>query len=731
MCKLETRLLTLFFTMDLNNINQEEIIQKITDEVLKELQESNENFTNEEIKNKINEKIDNLLSQIKDEQIEKEKIQGEKEDEFLREEFTDINVSQTNANDSFSRLQNSVRNTKAPIQTQQEEDETETEQEPEEKKQFFKEFSDLYKQELQNSIDSFRKTFESFSLMKQSSFIEKFLILLLLSIPAVLAGLVGFLLIGILFVLWQIYLFIQIFTKSFDKIEASIKESMSKMKIKISSMKNGTGFLNRIIFSNILYSVLMFNGMLYVIVKGLAFPIRSLGEIDKILANIAARSMNLVSTALRSPSELALNNLRTSNAMGRDKSKASSGPVKSRQVLRLNERLLASNRARDALASKLRQIQNISKRERDSIKPKVVLNTNEIRKGIFDKVQKNVIESQVKNLVDSKAAQMQQQSMQHPNNTASNSNTNSITDRKRGQKDERNIDPRDRSRTKNSEGDILGQMIAKNIVGSIAQNVLNNVNRGDIKIKNDRVQNYNERLDGGNYGSNTIKQLINYREDIDKINYCKNMHGQIKEINNLANIINGENGNLIDYLEKASGIDDIKAHYNELDDNGKEALIEKVNKDLDNILSKLNEEENKLEQNKQEFRSYLQEGIEPDRANYIVQRNDLKEVGIDFCNNISDKANIVLSEKAIEDFNNKFINIAEYSKDSNCEGKIKEMMTDFIKDSFGLDGKDAKTFMENDADIISIVKDAAKEVKEFRNARQQVAENNKEVGLVK
>ena len=406
MCKLETRLLTLFFTMDLNNINQEEIIQKITDEVLKELQNSKTNFTNDDIKNKINEKIDSLLSQLKNEQLKEEKVEGEKEDEFLREEFTNINNSSSN-NNSWQN-NDAIRDTTS-VETQlesEQKNEENIDKDIQEKKQFFKEFTDLYKEELDRSIDSFKRTLESFSLMKESSFIEKFLIILFLSIPAIIAGLIGFLFIGILLILWQIYIFIRIFTRSFDKIEASIKEAFNKIKIKISSMKNGTGFLNRIIFSNLLYSVLMFNGLLYVLVKGLAFPIRSLAEIDKIIANLASRSINLVSNGLRGPSELALRNLRTNNAMGRDKSKGSTEPTKSRQILRLNERLRASNRARDILKSKLNRVQNISKRDKNNIKPKVSLDQSEIRKNIFDRIQKNVIENQVKNLVDQRSAQI-------------------------------------------------------------------------------------------------------------------------------------------------------------------------------------------------------------------------------------------------------------------------------------------------------------------------------------
>ena len=635
--------------MDLNNINQDEIIEKITNEVLEELQESNNNFTNEDIQEKINTKIEEFLSQLKDEQFEIEKAKNEKEDEFLKNEFTDIKEkpsdpeSVRNNDTKFSSFQEEVLQELSTDETNKE-----NEKQPEEEKKFFQEFADLYKKELQNSMESFKNTLNSFSLMKESSFIEVFLIFLFLAIPAILAGLIGFFFIGLLFVMWQIYILIQMFAKKFDKIEKKLKSTIEKIKVKISTIKNSGGFFNRLIFSNFLYSILMINGILYVFIKGIAFPIRSFGEIDKILANLIGKTLNLATVTLRAPSELALNSSRTNNLIGgKGKSRASTGPVKQRQTLRLNERMTARNRAENLLNSKLNKIQNIAKQEKERIKPKISLDQNEIKKSIFDKVQKSVVENQVKNLMGEK---IQKQDYKMQVNEAKNSNKNDQSPMTKGKGGVGNSDFGTKVFNQVLKG---GLKVLKNAAQYMGDNIRhyegdNNSNSYSYNTTQDEnTQRYNEKMNELNM---QMKQEDKKKNDID---------GQIRSLENLPK---NDDGSCI----TEDGYYMTKEDYNS------------TLKDLKQQSKSCENEKNDLMDNYKEYNQAEREGRDFTKASGEIETKDAYEA-VDGLIKLLDENGNNIWEQAGVDIKKTLVESINYENPENKEkflyNSINEQMT--------------------------------------------------------
>ncbi len=324
-------------------IDQNEIAQRVTNEVLKEIEESNTTFTNDEIKEKINNKLDEIFKAYRANEDKIKRKKDEEDEWIIEKEFTDINEfgNPITKDDKFDSLLESIENEYGNEEESIEDELSEKieENESEDKKKFIEEFADLYKNELQNSINSFKNAYESFKLMKKTSIIEKVLILLFLAVPAIFGGLLTLFFILILLLLWQIHILLKVFIKFFDRVETSIKETIAKIRKKIDTLKNSGGFFNRLIFSNSLYSLIMFNGILYMLVKGMLLPLKSAAEIDRILANLVSKGVRAATMGLRGPSELALANLRE-NALRSGKT-ALKETAKGRNKLQLRNLLKA------------------------------------------------------------------------------------------------------------------------------------------------------------------------------------------------------------------------------------------------------------------------------------------------------------------------------------------------------------------------------------------------------
>jgi len=326
------------------------IIKQVTQEILEEIKNSNAKLSNDEIREKISNRIKQILFQYEQDK-EKENI---KEDENIQKEFINIEevkndkenlgesenikfqnkLKENNNDNDFKRFRTNYvgeikkekldkdNNTSGKsIKIKESERKDTTDNEP---KKFFMEISDIYKQELSNSITCFKNAFNSFKLIKNTSILEKLFIFILLSIPAILGGILTLVFILIVLLLWQFFVVLRVLLKMLESVESNLGTTIKNIIKKIDYMKKNGNLFNKLIFSNALYSVIMLNGALYMIIKGIMLPLKVASDIDKIVANFMSKSIDIVTAGLKGPSELALNNLHSSEAFRGNISKSSS-----------------------------------------------------------------------------------------------------------------------------------------------------------------------------------------------------------------------------------------------------------------------------------------------------------------------------------------------------------------------------------------------------------------------
>jgi len=280
-------------------MNKDDIVEQVTSELLEEIKNSNKSFSNEEVKEKINKRLDTFFNEKKEEE-NLLKANLDEEDKILNDEFTKIDgdddLLSLNSNTTESFNENNV---------------DEKGDEKIVKKKFFQEIKDVYKDEFNNSINCFKNAFDALKFTKKTSLFETILIFIFLIIPAIFAGSIAIIVVLVLLLLWQLYLITKSILELLKKAEISITSLNEKIKRKIKDFKNSGGFLNKLIFSNALYSLVMFNGMMYMLIKGLILPLKSITSIEKVLANVLAKLEKDVTTVLKAPSELALANTKT------------------------------------------------------------------------------------------------------------------------------------------------------------------------------------------------------------------------------------------------------------------------------------------------------------------------------------------------------------------------------------------------------------------------------------
>lgn len=576
--------------MLLSEEKQNNIINQITNEVLNEIEKSKTVFTNEEIQEKINKKLDDFFRQ-QDDEADRTKSDNENEKtKLIENEFTKIEDNLDIDNELNSLLNFDEKTT--------ENDSVIIEDKPEmvvqEKKKFYQEISDIYKEELQNSLNCFKNALDSFKIMKDTSFIEKFGIFLFLAIPAILGGAMTIIIALVIFLLWQLHILLKVFMRFFTKLEKSIKDTIGKMKRKIANMKINGSWFNRLIFSNTLYSVIMMNGILYLMIRGTMIALRSASEIDRIIANMVSKSGRAISIVLRGPSELALNNFR-SDAMVSTKSTTKQKGLGGSSKLRLNNLAKAKQnlaRLNNELSRKARLV-NAS-----NIK-------NQISKGIAEKLQASSIAKQEKL------------------NNLLNSNTN---DKLLNIPSSSKLSQSERERNYRND---IGGMIFNNILNNIAERA------GDTIKEFNRNQRENSKIE------KTQAQDPRIEEDIRQERREKNQEVRSAE-NSLKNsgidsekvISNYENGRSLNDSMRESTPNWEKMNYSQQVDSVINFADIRVGKDdLDDI----KEFESWKEQNKEaSFENFLEYKVQDARSDLKKEESEFIERHGVSCNDLMD-----------------------------------------------------------------------------------------------
>ncbi|GMO62751.1 MAG: hypothetical protein Ta2D_09310 [Rickettsiales bacterium] len=178
---------------------------------------------------------------------------------------------------------------------------------------FIQEFSALLQTYRANAIvDTFKKFAESFKL-KTSPF-EKMAIIIFLSVPILIAGVFSLAVLLVLFLLYVIYYIFKKIEAGLKKIEKKLKESFDVYWRNFKSAL-GSGNFFKILLSTLLFSVVFINGVMYLCIKGSIIAVRSLSDIDRIIANLSAKTANLVSGILKAPAALSLKDIALKNGL--------------------------------------------------------------------------------------------------------------------------------------------------------------------------------------------------------------------------------------------------------------------------------------------------------------------------------------------------------------------------------------------------------------------------------
>ena len=289
----------------MENIDKNEIVKKITSEVLVEVKKSPTKITSEELKNKIQSKINDFFNKKRDNDKKEEKRQFAEDEKFIEEEFRKncLEDEDEEVDETKEKVFNNFENQQNTIKEEQM-------LEIIEKKPFFREVSDLYKEEYQKSIKGFGNFINSFQFIKKASIIEKFLTLLFIMLSALISGMMGIALLLVLFFIWQISIIIKVLLELFKRCEKTLIIFSKNIKKRINFNKTSGGFFKRLLFSNLLYSVLLINGILYLCIKGFIIPIDSINKINKLIGNFIAKTTRTISNIFKSPSDLLLSNIK-------------------------------------------------------------------------------------------------------------------------------------------------------------------------------------------------------------------------------------------------------------------------------------------------------------------------------------------------------------------------------------------------------------------------------------
>lgn len=270
------------------------IVENITKNILAEIKQSDKILSKEEIEEKINDKLNSVFDNL------------DNNDDFDNNNLDFLNINQQSENDNSNEILNENNESNDEYYLLEETKHVDNKQTKNNKDSFLKDVKSLYKTELNDFIENIKNMFFCFKKFKNCSFFEFIFILLLVIIPLFFGISILFLLFLFLFLFWQLFLIIKILSKYFKKKATSIKKTIRIIKKKIKKFKKTGGFFKRIFFSNFLYSIIVINGIFYLIFKNLSIALNSINNINKIISNISAKIAKSISNICTFPSKLIL-----------------------------------------------------------------------------------------------------------------------------------------------------------------------------------------------------------------------------------------------------------------------------------------------------------------------------------------------------------------------------------------------------------------------------------------
>jgi len=173
----------------------------------------------------------------------------------------------------------------------------------EEKKPFIQDLGNIFADNFSFAWSSFKSAFLSVTLGGKTLFAQKILILIFIAIPAIFGGIAVFMTGVILILLWILYLMLKKSSNFLQKLEDKFKSKLIPWRNFIRSNKNQS-LPEKIIQFGIYTLAIGANGAMYMMVKGVKIPIKSLSEITKYVGNIADKIGETLNVIAKTPAKI-------------------------------------------------------------------------------------------------------------------------------------------------------------------------------------------------------------------------------------------------------------------------------------------------------------------------------------------------------------------------------------------------------------------------------------------
>lgn len=286
---------------------KETTVSEITMEILAELKNSKVEITDKLIEDKINEKLAPLIEEQKkqDEKEKKEKIRNlytdngnismrETDDMFVpARDLESINVDVERLQEEIKVLQTEEIEIKNYELSEKKDDEL-----SEKKESVLQDFSTLLKNFKENALE---KTFGKITSVYKSNMHPalKMVSLPFLTIPTAITGAVSLTSMAILL---PIYFFYYPFAKAvegYEEVAKKIKKSTSSF-WKGTKSSAGSGNFFKILISGLFFSVVMINGLMFLCLKGVMIPLKSITKINQIIGSLASKALSSLVSSVNS-----------------------------------------------------------------------------------------------------------------------------------------------------------------------------------------------------------------------------------------------------------------------------------------------------------------------------------------------------------------------------------------------------------------------------------------------
>lgn len=263
-------------------------IKQITDEILKEIKDNNLKLSQDEIKAKIKKKLDEYY------------------------EITDKNLSRKIADKEYNRLMNDLLQDigeeikKDDIKNNTKIENDDIDNNIKTKTKLFNKIGRLIYNVFQYSIESFKKSFNCFKLIKKISVFEIFFIIFILILPSFIVGILSLLFIAVLFIFWLINFILEQILKLFSNIGNFLRKLIHNLNNYIKTIKS-SGFFGYI-FGNLLYIFTLLLLILYILFQIFIFPFKISRFINITISNLTTMITMHGLNILRIPTEIVLGN---------------------------------------------------------------------------------------------------------------------------------------------------------------------------------------------------------------------------------------------------------------------------------------------------------------------------------------------------------------------------------------------------------------------------------------